>query len=81
MQIERDLDILGLPKNHKFFTKLIEVHHINIGQTVSDIPLDMIHKLVEANILKEHQDYTVSFHSRYVDTYFREVIISDNVII
>src|SRR6266496_6537645 len=71
-QIERDLDTMKLPTNHEFFIKLIKVHHIKIGEAKSYTPLDMIHKLVSVNILKEHQNYTVSFHSRYVDTYFKE---------
>ncbi|KAF0424565.1 hypothetical protein F8M41_006508 [Gigaspora margarita] len=56
---------------------LIEVGRIDIEQAETIIPLNMIHKLVEVNIFKEHQDYTVSFHSRCVDTYFKEVIISN----
>ncbi|RHZ65139.1 hypothetical protein Glove_319g144 [Diversispora epigaea] len=73
-QIERDLQMIEFPINHKIFTKLIEEHRINSSQAKSGIPLNMIRKLVEANILKEHQDYTISFHSRYVDTFFREQI-------
>lgn len=76
MQIKRDLVRLALPINHELFTKLVEVHHIDIEQATSVMPLNTIYNLVEANILREHQDYTVSFHSRYVDTYFREVIIA-----
>ncbi|CAG8714162.1 9854_t:CDS:2, partial [Ambispora leptoticha] len=79
-QIKRDLDTVELPANHEFFIKLIEVDHIDIRKAKTIIPLNMIHKLVEANILKEHQDYTVSFHSRYIDTYFKEVILADDVI-
>ncbi|CAG8684004.1 4047_t:CDS:2, partial [Ambispora gerdemannii] len=71
-QIKRDLDTVDLPENHEFFIKLIEVDRIAIKKAKTIIPLDTIHKLVEANILKEHQDYTVSFHSRYIDTYFKE---------
>ncbi|CAG8649106.1 7659_t:CDS:2, partial [Ambispora gerdemannii] len=80
-QIKRDLDTVELPANHEFFIKLIEVDHIDIQKAKTVIPLNMIHKLVEANILKENQDYTVSFHSRYIDTYFKEVILADDVVI
>ncbi|RHZ60327.1 hypothetical protein Glove_355g68 [Diversispora epigaea] len=73
-QIKKDLDMIEFSINHKIFTKLIEVHRIDISQAKFDIPLNMIHKLIEVNILKENQDYTVSFHSRYVDTFFREQI-------
>ncbi|CAG8587097.1 4870_t:CDS:2 [Funneliformis mosseae] len=63
-QIEGKLFTVGLPTNHEFFRKLIEVHHcIDIEEAESYILLDMIRKLVKVNILKEHQDYTVSFHS------------------
>ncbi|CAG8564346.1 5604_t:CDS:2, partial [Paraglomus occultum] len=62
-QIKRDLDTVELPENHEFFIKLIEVDRIDIKNANTIIPLNMIHKLVEANILKENQDYTVSFHS------------------
>ncbi|CAG8707444.1 11561_t:CDS:2 [Dentiscutata erythropus] len=79
-QIKINLGMLGIPKNHKFFIKLIEVGHIDIKQAETIISLNMIHKLVEANILKEHKDYTVFFHSRYIDTYFKEVILSNIVI-
>ncbi|RHZ81272.1 hypothetical protein Glove_122g6 [Diversispora epigaea] len=72
-QIQRDLDTLELPENHEFFIKLIEVDRIAIKKAKTIIPLNVIHKLVEANILKENEDYTVSFHSRYIDTYFKEV--------
>ncbi|CAG8633033.1 3823_t:CDS:2, partial [Diversispora eburnea] len=51
---------------------LLEIHHIDIEQAQTIISLDMLHKLVECNILKENEDCTVSFHSRYVDTYFKE---------
>ncbi|CAG8804209.1 19813_t:CDS:1, partial [Racocetra fulgida] len=51
---------------------LIEVGRIDIEQAETIIPLNTIRKLVEANILKEHKNYTVSFHSRYIDTYFKE---------
>ncbi|CAG8837279.1 36748_t:CDS:2, partial [Gigaspora margarita] len=71
-QIKMNLGMVGIPKNHEFFIKLIEVGRIDIEQAETIIPLNMIHKLVEVNILKEHQDYTVSFHSRCVDTYFKE---------
>ena len=80
-QVQRDLGTVGLCENHEFFTKLIEVDRIAIKKAKTIIPLDTIHKLVEANILKEHQDYTVSFHSRYIDTYFKEVILADNIAI
>ncbi|CAG8684091.1 21365_t:CDS:2, partial [Dentiscutata erythropus] len=71
-QFERDLDTVNLPINHKFFVKLMEVHRIHITQAKTIIPLNMIRKLVEANIIKEHQDYTVSFHSRFIETYIKE---------
>ncbi|RIB30803.1 P-loop containing nucleoside triphosphate hydrolase protein [Gigaspora rosea] len=71
-QIERSLDTVDLPVNHKFFIKLIETKHMDIKQAKTIIPLNMIRKLVEANIIKEHEDRTVSFHSRYIETYFKE---------
>ncbi|CAJ0838328.1 10835_t:CDS:2, partial [Entrophospora sp. SA101] len=71
-QVKRDLDMVELPENHEFFIKLIEIHRIGIQQAKTIIPLNMLRKLVKANILKEHQDYTVSFHSHYIDTYFKE---------
>ncbi|KAF0416967.1 hypothetical protein F8M41_007369 [Gigaspora margarita] len=72
-QIKKDLDTVDLPENHEFFIKLIEAHRIGIAQAKTIIPLNMIRKLVEANIIKEHQNYTVSFHTRYIETYFKEV--------
>ena len=72
--MNKDLDTMKLPSNHEFFTKLVKIHHIKIEEAKSYIPIDMIHKLVNVNILKEHQNYTVSFHSRYIDTYFRKVL-------
>nr|CAG8552851.1 7490_t:CDS:2 [Entrophospora candida] len=80
-QVKRDLDMVELPENHESFIKLIEIHRIGIQQAKTIIPLNMLRKLVKANILKEHQDYTVSFHSRYIDTYFKEVILADNIAI
>ena len=73
--------MVELPENNEFFIKLIEIRHIDIQHAKTIIPLNMLRKLVEANILKEHQDYTVSFHSRYIDTYFKEVILPDNIAI
>ncbi|CAI2190537.1 19455_t:CDS:2 [Funneliformis geosporum] len=73
-ETKRDLYMMKLPRNHEFFLKLANVHHIEIEEARSYMPIDMIHKLVDINILKEHQDFTVSFHSRYVDTYFKEVL-------
>ncbi|CAG8628347.1 8774_t:CDS:2, partial [Gigaspora margarita] len=71
-QIKMNLGMMGIPKDHEFFIKLIKLGHIDIEQAETIILLNTIHKLVEANILKEHKNYTVSFHSRYVDTYFKE---------
>jgi hypothetical protein len=73
-QIKRDLDTIKLPINHEFFIKLNKVHRIKIGEAESYMPLDMIRKLVSVNILKEHQNYTVSFNPCYVDTYFKEAL-------
>ncbi|RIA98869.1 P-loop containing nucleoside triphosphate hydrolase protein [Glomus cerebriforme] len=72
MSIKEDMRSMKLPKNHKIFIKLIESHAIDIDQATNIIPLDMIRELIEANILR-HQNYTVSFHSRYVENYFKEV--------
>ncbi|RHZ44228.1 hypothetical protein Glove_750g52 [Diversispora epigaea] len=71
-QIRRDLVTMKLPTNHKFFIKLIEVDHIDMEKAKTIIPLNLIYKLVEANILREHEDFTVSFYSRFIDTYFKE---------
>ncbi|RIB18133.1 hypothetical protein C2G38_2037153 [Gigaspora rosea] len=79
-QIKMNLRMVEIPKNHEFFIKLIEVGRIDIEQAETIIPISMIHKLVEINILKEHQDDTVSFHSRCVETYFKEVILSNAAI-
>ncbi|CAG8532037.1 11459_t:CDS:2 [Scutellospora calospora] len=76
-----NLNAVELPGNHEFFINLIEVDRIDIDKAKTIIPLKMIHKLIETNILKEHDDYTVSFHSRYIDTYFKEVIIADDIAI
>ncbi|CAG8747841.1 14724_t:CDS:2, partial [Racocetra fulgida] len=66
-----------LLKELQALNQLIEVGRIDIKQAKTIIPLNTIRKLVEANILKEDQDFTVSFHSRYVDTYFKEEILSN----
>ena len=73
--------MMGLPENHEFFIKLMEVDCIDIKKAKTIIPLNMIHKLVEANILKENKDYTVSFHSCYIKTYLKKVIFADDVVI
>ncbi|CAG8612737.1 1349_t:CDS:2 [Gigaspora rosea] len=70
-----------LPENHEFFIKIIEVHRIDIKQAKPIMSLNMICKLVEANIIQEHQNYTVSFHSRYIETYFKEAILTDYIAI
>ncbi|RIB30793.1 hypothetical protein C2G38_2151771 [Gigaspora rosea] len=80
-QIEENLDTVDLPENHKFFIKLIKTHRMDIKQVKTIMPLNMIRKLVEANIIKEHKDRTVSFHSRYIETYFKEVILTENIAI
>ncbi|CAG8821594.1 11093_t:CDS:2 [Gigaspora margarita] len=79
--VKRDLDTVDLPENHEFFIKFIEVHSIDIKQIKTIIFLNIICKLIEANIIKEHQNYTVSFHSRYIETYFKEAILTDNTAI
>ncbi|RIA83517.1 hypothetical protein C1645_833701 [Glomus cerebriforme] len=57
----------------KFRKQLFMRIQNSLNEAKTIIPLDMLHKLIGANILSsQHENCTVSFHSYYVKTYFKE---------
>ncbi|RIA95722.1 P-loop containing nucleoside triphosphate hydrolase protein [Glomus cerebriforme] len=73
-RIQYSLNNIKISERHKLFTKLIELKCIDIKEAKTIIPLDILHKLIEDNIFSgQHNNRTMSFHSRYVETYFKEL--------
>ncbi|CAG8470436.1 8557_t:CDS:2, partial [Ambispora gerdemannii] len=68
LEIANNLRAVEVPRNHEFFTKLLNVHHMRIEQAEIIMPFNMLRKLVEVNILKQSTDGDLSFHERCVET-------------
>jgi hypothetical protein len=70
------LRLAGLEKNHEFFKILVT------NQSIDDDPARILWKdkfdstmkiLLEKNIIAAHPNLTYTFHSRYVETFFKKV--------
>ena len=72
-EVRKLLEGIDIPTDHSLFKKLLEEGHVDSGDPVmTNIPVEIRHKLYESNILSEHYNYKVTFHARYVATYFKE---------
>ena len=67
-------ELSALKLDHRPFLKILEAHSIEQEQAEIIFGKNILQKLIEYNILMVN-NRRVSFHSRYIETYFREVII------
>ena len=63
---------LKLKKDHPFFSALLKVGRLPTDDAEQLLLSDqLLAELLKRNVIAQHADGTVSFHSRFVETFFR----------
>ena len=63
---------LGLETNHAFFGALLKSGRLPTEDARNFLSAAQVAELLKRNVIAQHADKTLSFHSRVVETFFRD---------
>lgn len=73
LKLEGTLAAVAVPRGHAFFHALVASNRVNSSvRRKAGISTEELSHLLKANVIAFHPDETFTFHSRFVERYFKE---------